>query len=199
MVSITRSDYKYLLTVFVIQIFVLLCCCNHRYYFVDAQFLGTGSSRLDHNAQEVVKEMAEEFAEIIEDKEHIQDEFDHMFSKDEIRHITDEQMAFTWFSGHDTDGDEMIDGLELYKAIHHAKVHKESHEHKLPEQAPPPGVPQLHFDPELEAFIEGTEDIGAIVFVDQLLSNYDIDEDGRLNFVEFFSSYEEAKETLKIS
>ena len=56
----------------------------------------------------------------------------------------------------------MIDGLELYKAIHHAKVHKESHEHKLPEQAPPPGVPQLHFDPELEAFIEGTEDIGAI-------------------------------------
>ena len=65
-------------------------------------------------------------------------------------------------SGHDTDGDEMIDGLELYKAIHHAKVHKESHEHKLPEQAPPPGVPQLHFDPELEAFIEGTEDIGAI-------------------------------------
>ena len=38
-----------------------------------------------------------------------------------------------------------------------------------------------------------------LVFVDQLLSNYDIDEDGRLNFVEFFSSYEEAKETLKIS
>ena len=69
MVPITRSDYKYLLTVFVIQIFVLLCCCNHRYYFIDAQFLGTGSSRLDHNAQEVVKEMAEEFAEIIEDKE----------------------------------------------------------------------------------------------------------------------------------
>ena len=56
----------------------------------------------------------------------------------------------------------MIDGLELYKAIHHAKVHKESHEHKLPEQAPPPGVPQLHFDPSLEAFIEGTEDMGAI-------------------------------------
>ena len=69
MVSIIRSDYKYLLTVFVTQILVLLWCCNHRYYFVDAQFLGTGSSRLDNNAQEVVKEMAEEFAEIIEDKE----------------------------------------------------------------------------------------------------------------------------------
>ena len=66
------------------------------------------------------------------------------------------------FSGHDTDGDEMIDGLELYKALHHAKVHKESHDHKLPEQAPPPGVPQLHFDPALESFIEGSEDLGAV-------------------------------------
>ena len=69
MVSLTRSDYKYLSTVFVTQIFVLLSCCNHRYHYADAQFLGTGSSRLDHNAQEVIKEMAEEFAEIIEDKE----------------------------------------------------------------------------------------------------------------------------------
>ena len=68
----------------------------------------------------------------------------------------------TLFSGHDTDGDEMIDGLELYKAIHHAKVHKDSHDHKLPEQAPPPGVPQLHFDPALESFIEGSEDLGAV-------------------------------------
>ena len=56
----------------------------------------------------------------------------------------------------------MIDGLELYKAINHAKSHKESHDHTLPEEAPPPGVPQLHFDPALEAFIEGSEDLGAI-------------------------------------
>ena len=34
--------------------------------------------------------------------------------------------------------------------------------------------------------------------MDQLLSTYDRDDDGRLNFIEFFSSYEEAKETLKI-
>merc|ERR1719436_1287761 len=121
-----------------------------------------------------------------------------MFSKAEVRQFTDETMAFTWFSGHDTDGDEMIDGLELYKAIHHAKSHKESHDHTLPEQAPPPGVPQLHFDPSLEAYIEGSEDLGAVGFVDQLLSNYDQDDDGRLSFAEFFASYEEAKDQLKI-
>ena len=36
-------------------------------------------------------------------------------------------------------------------------------------------------------------------FVDQLLANYDIDDDGRLSFLEFFESYEEAKDKLKIS
>ena len=56
----------------------------------------------------------------------------------------------------------MIDGLELYKAINHAKSHKESHDHTIPEDSPPPGVPQLYFDPSLEAFIEGSEDLGAI-------------------------------------
>ena len=56
----------------------------------------------------------------------------------------------------------MIDGLELYKAINHAKSHKESHDHTVPEETPPPGVPQLHFDPALDAFIEGSEDLGAI-------------------------------------
>ena len=35
-------------------------------------------------------------------------------------------------------------------------------------------------------------------FVDQLLSKYDVDDDGRMSFVEFFASYEEAKEQLKI-
>ncbi len=65
-------------------------------------------------------------------------------------------------SGHDTDADEMIDGLELYKAINHAKSHKESHDHTIPEDSPPPGVPQLYFDPSLEAFIEGSEGLGAI-------------------------------------
>ena len=37
-----------------------------------------------------------------------------------------------------------------------------------------------------------------IGFVDQLLLNYDKDNDGRLSFVEFFASYEEAKDQLKI-
>ena len=127
----------------------------------------------------------------------------------------------------------MVDGLELYKAIHHAKGHKESHNHALPEESPPPGVPSIQFDTSIDDLIEGRDDFGAVgneiyctfptfmtssnfiiiayvfistyflhiftAFVDQLLANYDIDDDGRLSFVEFFDSYEEAKDKLKIS
>ena len=42
---------------------------QNMHHFAHAQFFGTGSSRLDNNAQEVVKEMAQEFTEVIEDKE----------------------------------------------------------------------------------------------------------------------------------
>lgn len=143
-------------------------------------------------------EMAKEYKEIIEDKEHIQDEFGHMFTKNQIRKITEEQLAFTWFSGHDTDTDGMIDGLELYKAIHHAKGHKESHDHSHVDDDSPPGVPPAIQNPNIDSLTLGPEDMGAIGFVDQLLSKYDVDDDGRMSFVEFFASYEEAKEQLKI-
>ena len=65
-------------------------------------------------------------------------------------------------SGHDTDGDEMVDGLELYKAIHHAKGHKESYNHALPEESPPPGVPTIQFDTSIDDLIEGRDDFGAV-------------------------------------
>ena len=70
----------------------------------------------------------------------------------------------------------MIDGLELYKAIHHAKNHKESHDHgidptlrkiyeestkNLPDHSPP-GVPPAAESPNVDSLTLGTEDIGAI-------------------------------------
>ena len=56
----------------------------------------------------------------------------------------------------------MVDGLELYKAIHHAKGHKESHNHALPEKSPPPGVPTIQFDTSIDDLIEGRDDFGAV-------------------------------------
>ena len=52
--------------------------------------------------------------------------------------------------------------MELYKAIHHAKGHKESHNHALPEESPPPGVPMIQFDTSIDDLIEGRDDFGAV-------------------------------------
>ena len=46
---------------------LLVYCCH--YFPSNAQFFGTGSSRLEEQAQEIAKEMAQEYKEIIEDKE----------------------------------------------------------------------------------------------------------------------------------
>ena len=48
---------------------ILVCIEQHVYIPVEAQFFGTGSSRLEDQTQEIVKEMAQEYKEIIEDKE----------------------------------------------------------------------------------------------------------------------------------
>ena len=65
----------------------MICCQGY-------QFLGTGSSRLE---EEIDRERAAEYKEMIEDKEHIQEEFDNMFTKQQMRLMTSEEMAFTWF------------------------------------------------------------------------------------------------------
>ena len=48
---------------------ILVCIEQHVYIPAQAQFFGTGSSRLEDQTQEIVKEMAQEYKEIIEDKE----------------------------------------------------------------------------------------------------------------------------------
>ena len=56
----------------------------------------------------------------------------------------------------------MIDGLELYKAIHHAKSHKESHDHGDVPDHSPPGVPPATENPNMDSLTLGSEDMGAI-------------------------------------
>ena len=38
-----------------------------------------------------------EMKQMIGDKEHLQEEFDHMFTKQDIRQMSAEEMAFAWF------------------------------------------------------------------------------------------------------
>jgi len=134
-----------------------------------------------------------EMKEMVMDKEHLQEEFDNMFTKQDMRQMSTEEMAFAWFSAHDTDADVMLDGTEMYKAIYHSRGHK-SGNHDHPTEAAvtevidlPPGVPPT---PTVSDFVQlGTEDRGAIAFVDQLLMQFDSDNDGRLDYAEYVKSF----------
>jgi len=122
-----------------------------------------------------------------------------MFTKQELRQMSAEEMAFAWFSSHDTDVDGMLDGTELYKAVHHSRGHKSgSHDHGEEEdqlQLPPGLPPSTHLKQSASgvsdpATILGSEDRGAIAFVDALLMQFDSDNDGRLDFPEYVKSFQ---------
>jgi len=82
--------------------------------------LGTGSSRLDES-------VASEFNKIVDDTEHIKEDFEDLFTQNEVDEMEPDRIAFTWYTAHNTNDDDGLDGLELLKAITHAHAH-EKHE-----------------------------------------------------------------------
>lgn len=153
---------------------------------------------------------AGEMREMIGDKEHLQHEFNSMFSKEDIRKISRQEMAAAWFSSHDTDGDNHLDGTEVYKAVQHSRGHATSGGHHTdkddgrdgeesadadPNRRRHPGVPsgiKTPADWVVESDRLGTEDRSAIAFVDQLLMRFDTDNDGRLDYTEYARSFQES-------
>merc|ERR1739848_323339 len=81
---------------------------------------------------------------------------------------------------HNTDDDVGLDGLELYKAIHHAKQHDASQD----------GMATNDEDPT-EASHDKT-----MGMVDSLLEQFDVNEDGILDFSEFMKSFVQARHDL---
>ena len=69
MCSLIKYDTRHTSNWIILKLVILACLDHNMLYFANAQFFGTGSSRLDNNQQEVVKEMAQAFTEVIEDKE----------------------------------------------------------------------------------------------------------------------------------
>lgn len=126
---------------------------------------GTGSSRL----QDLKDSASEQIQEMVQDKEHMLDDLDEevLYTEKELNHMTQDELAFIYFTTHDTDGNSGLDGLELFKAIYH----KHHHEHQDQED-----VYNKSFDDSIE-------------LIDILLQSYDINNDGILDFTEFMISY----------
>jgi len=124
----------------------------------------------------------EDFGELVEDRDHIKEEFEDYLSDADINAMEQDQVSFTWFSAHDSDESESLDGLELYKAILHAHGGGTTSE-------PKGGLAGEHGEVEhiLDPFkVEYVE-----ALVDELLASYDVNNDGLLDFPEFMKGFHE--------
>lgn len=127
-------------------------------------------------------EQVSEFHDIVQDKEHIKEEWEGLFSDRDIEQMTPEEKAFTWFQAHDGDANGFLDGLELYKSIHHAIQHNA----------------EMPSDNIEDVFKLGQEDQAAIDLVDELIEHYDKDNDGLLDLMEFIDSYRDSRDKLNM-
>ena len=55
----------------------------------------------------------------VEDKEHLKEDLEERFSKEAVENMTDEEKDYHYFRLHDFDKNDMLDGLEVLKAVNH--------------------------------------------------------------------------------
>jgi len=134
----------------------------------------------DHNRNTEVKD-------ILQDAEHIAAEFRQMFTEKEIALMNLDEQLFLWFTAHDWDKDNTMDGLELYKALSHDHNYHHDDEDETGSREPPPDPshdPMQHTPPAERQRFRRTEKI-----VDKLLAEDDFNTDGKIDFPEFLSAY----------
>jgi len=148
--------------------------------------LGTGSSRLDES-------VASEFNKIVDDTEHIKEDFEDLFTQNEVDEMEPDRIAFTWYTAHNTNDDDGLDGLELLKAISHAHAH-EIHEAQHAEHDGRPNDAVKLEEEDLKT-MDFDEEIG---LVDALLGTYDQNDNGLLEYVEFITAFKESRHQLGI-
>ena len=56
---------------------------------------------------------------MVEDKEHLKEDLEERFSKAAVENMTDEEKDYHYFRLHDFDKNDMLDGLEVLKAVNH--------------------------------------------------------------------------------
>ena len=55
----------------------------------------------------------------MEDKEHLKEDLEERFTKEAVENMTDEEKDYHYFRLHDFDKNDMLDGLEVLKAVNH--------------------------------------------------------------------------------
>ncbi|KAF6017178.1 hypothetical protein EB796_024508 [Bugula neritina] len=93
------------------------------------------------------------------DKEHVIEELQDQINvnNSKTKHMTDEEIQFNYFRVHDLDGNSLLDGLEILKAVLHSKYSTE----------------------------QDTNITSAVETVDNYLEREDLNNDGYITFAEF--------------
>ncbi|CAH1958037.1 unnamed protein product [Acanthoscelides obtectus] len=111
-----------------------------------------------------------EDAQLLHDKDHIQEHLEEVIPKPDLSKMTDEELEFYYFQLHDTDKNSKLDGLEILHAIYHTD--DEEHEENQHEEN----------NTDSMAVIEHY-----IALIDEVLQEDDVDQDGYLTYSEFIA------------
>ncbi|XP_064214959.1 uncharacterized protein LOC664432 [Tribolium castaneum] len=106
-------------------------------------------------------------AELLHDKEHLQEHLEEIIKEPDLSKMTDEELEFYYFQVHDTDKNSKLDGLEILNAILHT-AHEEKHEEGE----------DTHSLEDFEYYVE---------LIDRVLAEDDSDKDGYLSYPEYTS------------
>eukprot|EP00096_Caligus_rogercresseyi_P009914 TRINITY_DN3468_c0_g1_i1.p1 TRINITY_DN3468_c0_g1~~TRINITY_DN3468_c0_g1_i1.p1 ORF type:complete len:155 (-),score=54.48 TRINITY_DN3468_c0_g1_i1:272-736(-) len=110
---------------------------------------------------------------VAEDKKHLEEDLGFFKSPEEIEALTPLEISYTFFSSHDYDRNQGLDGSEVLKALHHRHAHEDER------------YQSGHISPEAQE----REFTGTVDLIDRLFREFDKDDDGILSFIEFYSSY----------
>jgi len=122
-------------------------------------------------------------ADLVVDEEHLVDDMEGIYTKKELEEMEDDEKIFSWFTAHDWDLDEHLDGLELVKALSHEHNYHHPEEENIPEG-------DIVHDPHQHTEAADKQRFRRTVnIVDAMLEEDDSDKDGRVSFAEFMSAF----------
>lgn len=132
-------------------------------------------------------------ADLVVDTEHMLDDLGDLYTKVELDQMRPDEKVFTWFSAHDWDSDNSLDGLELVKAL----SHQHNYHHTMDETHDEGD--QKHDPAQHTPSADKQRFRRTVKIVDTLLEDHDPDRNGLVSFPEFMSAFHAGKlEGLKL-
>jgi hypothetical protein len=127
-----------------------------------------------------------DMVDLVTDTEHMIDDLD-WYTKAELESMNVDEKIFTWFTAHDWDMDDHLDGLELIKALSHEHNYHHPEEENIPEE-------DLLHDPAQHTDAAERQRFRRIEkIVDKILEDDDSNNNGLVSFPEFMTAYHSSK------